>query len=247
LLYKYDALRRLYDVQMAVAKKDFMSKEDESAFEPEKYVTLGQLGQAIELAKHGIPSVVLIDEIDKAEFDFPNDLLQLLEHLYFSVDEAPGLEYDALCGRTREERRDTLPLFIIASNRERELPRPFLRRCLYYYIEFPNDALLKNIIERHFQQGVTPLFLAAIKRFWQLRKADFGWRKSPSTSELLDWLHVLETAEQQGKLTAEKLELLPVSDLPFLETLIKTQSDRIAVSNGDLWTENTDNDDVDRL
>jgi MoxR-like ATPase len=232
LLYTYDALRRLYDVQMAVAlhgKKDFIDKEyDESSFEPGNYVTLGQLGEAIQLSQDEIPSVVLIDEIDTAAFDFPNDLLQLLEQLCFSVDEVPGLRYDALRGQTHEERRDALPLFIITSNRERELPRPFLRRCLYYYIDFPHQAELKNIAERHFSSGITPLFLAAIKRFWELREADFSWRKPPSTSELLDWLHILETAEQQERLTAEQLEQFPLPELPFLETLIKTQSDKIA-------------------
>jgi MoxR-like ATPase len=245
LLYTYDALRRLYDVQMAVAlhgNQEFLSQEYKADFNPEeyasqfkssKYVTLGQLGEAIKLSQDEIPSVVLIDEIDKAEFDFPNDLLQLLEQLRFSVDEVPGFEYDALRGRTREERRDALPLFIITSNRERELPRPFLRRCLYYYINFPHQQALKNIVERHFSRGITPLFLVAIKRFWQLREADFSWRKPPSTSELLDWLRVLETAEQQKKLTAEQLEQLPLAKLPFLETLIKTQSDRIAISNND--------------
>ena len=247
LLYTYDALHRLYDVQMAVAKKDFVSQEHESAFEPKNYVTLGELGKAIELSQHETPSVVLIDEIDKAEYDFPNDLLQLLEQLRFNVDEVAGPEgtYDALRDQTREERRDALPLFIITSNRERELPRPFLRRCLYYYIDFPNEAALKNIVERHFSRGITPLFLAAVKRFWQLHEADFSWRKTPSTSELLDWLHLLETEEQRGKLTAEQLEQRPFPELPYLETLIKTQSDRIAISNSDWQTENMDSNDVD--
>ena len=74
------------------------------------------------------------------------------------------------------------------------------------------------------------MFLAAVKRFWQLREADFSWRKPPSTSELLDWMHILETAEQQGKLTAQQLEQLPLPKLPFLETLIKTHSDRVAIT-----------------
>jgi MoxR-like ATPase len=256
LLYTYDALRRLYDVQMAVAqygKKEALSQESEpdikaedfeARFKPEKYVTFGPLGQAILGSALGEPSVVLIDEIDKAEFDFPNDLLQVLEQLSFSVDEVPELTYGALRGETREERRDTLPLFIITSNRERELPRPFLRRCLYYYIDFPNQEGLQNIIKRHFQQGITPLFLVAIKRFWQLRD-DFNWRKPPSTSELLDWLHLLETAEQQGKLKAERLEQWKLSELPYLETLIKTQSDRATLSNSNLLMENMDSNNVD--
>ena len=177
---------------------------------------MGPLGQAILASALGKPSVVLIDEIDKAEFDFPNDLLQVLEQSRFSVDEVPELTYGALGGDAREERRDTLPLFIITSNRERELPRPFLRRCLYYYIDFPHQEALQNIIKRHFQQGITPLFLAAIKRFWQLRD-DLSWRKPPSTSELLDWLYLLEIAEQQGTLKAEQLEKWTLSELPYLK------------------------------
>jgi MoxR-like ATPase len=201
---------------------DITSEDFEDKFNPKKYVAFGPLGQSILESARGKPSVVLIDEIDKAEFDFPNDLLQVIEQLRFSVDEMPELTYDALWKETREEERDNLPLFIITSNRERELPRPFLRRCLYYYIDFPNQEALQDIIKRHFQQGITPLFLAAVKRFWQLRDS-FSWRKSPSTSELLDWLHLLETAEVQGKLNAEQLERWPLSKLPFLETLVKTQ------------------------
>jgi MoxR-like ATPase len=256
LLYTYDALRRLYDVQMAVAQygkneaffkegePDVKSEDFAAKFKPEKYVAFGPLGQAILESALSKPSVVLIDEIDKAEFDFPNDLLQVLEQSRFSVDEVSELTYGTLGGDAREERRDTLPLFIITSNRERELPKPFLRRCLYYYIDFPNQEALQNIIKRHFQQGITPLFLAAVKRFWQLRH-DLSWRKPPSTSELLDWLYLLETAEQQGKIKAEQLELWALSELPYLETLIKTQSDRVTISNSDLLTENMDSNDVD--
>ena len=161
------------------------------------------------------------------------------------MDEAPELFYNALQGETREKRRDKLPLFIITSNRERELPRAFLRRCLYYYIDFPNLEALKNIIERHFERGITPLFLAAVKRFWQLREADFNWRKPPSTSELLDWLHVLEIAEERGQVSAEQLEQLPLPALPFLEALIKTQSDRLAINSNASSPENMDSDDGD--
>jgi MoxR-like ATPase len=259
LLYTYDAMRRLYEVQMAVAwsgrketffedgKPNVKPEDFEDKFKPDRYVKYGSLGLAImRSAVADKPSVVLIDEIDKAEFDFPNDLLQVLEELRFSVDEAPELSYNALQGKTREDRTDKLPLFIITSNRERELPRAFLRRCLYYYIDFPNSEALKNIIERHFDRGITPLFLAAVKRFWQLREAeDFSWRKPPSTSELLDWLRVLEIAEQRGQVSAEQLEQLPLPALPFLETLIKTQSDRLAINNSAFSQGNMDSDDGD--
>lgn len=242
LLYTYDALQRLYDIQIAVAEHkngEFAldaiqkKKQKSTAFPPQEYIKLGNLGEAIQLSQEGAPSVVLIDEIDKAEFDFPNDLLQLLEQLRFQIDDAPTMAFDALQGKTHKERRDVLPIFIITSNRERELPKPFLRRCLYYYIEFPGLEELKNIVKRHFEQGITPLFLAATKKFWQLRDADFSWRKPPSTSELLDWLHVLEVAEEQGKVTAEQLELSTLANLPYLEALVKTESDRAALRSSD--------------
>jgi MoxR-like ATPase len=247
LLYTYDALHRLYDVQMEVAqRKDAdlaldnaqpvrrRQKNARDDFAPENYVKLGSLGEAIELSQNDIPSVVLIDEIDKAEFDFPNDLLQLIEQLRFQVEEAPSMVYDALQGKTLEERRDMLPVFIITSNREKELPKPFLRRCLYYYIEFPDEEALKDIVKSHFPQGITPLFLAGVKKFWQLRDADFSWRKPPSTSELLDWLRVLQMAEEQETLTAEQLEASPLADLPYIEALVKTESDRAALKSTDI-------------
>jgi len=221
-LYIYDGLRRLYDIQTAQAHQSEIKPHSE-------YLKLGSLGEAIKLAQEDIPSVVLIDEIDKADLDFPNDLLLLLDQMRFEVDEDPTIKYDAFKGQNRKERKDALPLFIITSNQERELPKAFLRRCLFYYIDFPNEETLKNIIKSHLEQEITPLFVVAIKRFWELRSAEITWRKQPSTSELLDWIRMLEFVEQQGKLTAEQLEQMDLPQLPYLETLIKTESDRHAL------------------
>lgn len=220
-LYNYDALNRLYDAQMAKALDepvDIVHKD---------YVTLRSLGEAIQLsAEDDTPSVVLIDEVDKADLDFPNDLLLYLDRLQFQVDEVPSRKYDALKSGDRDQRSAELPLFIITSNREKELPKAFLRRCLFYYIGFPNQELLQNIIRDHLhEEEISPLFVEVVKKFWELREARFSWRKKPSTSELLDWIRVVEDDVHAGKLTLEQLTESPLAALPHLETLVKTQSD----------------------
>lgn len=221
LLYTYDALGRLYDIQ---ERKALSAPVEPSS--RRQYVTLGKLGEAIKLSEEGTPSIVLIDEIDKADIDFPNDLLLLLDRLQFEIDEVKGWKYDALKGQAREVRRNVLPLFIITSNREKELPKPFLRRCLFYYIHFPDQKTLERIVKSHFQREITPLFVEATRKFWQLRAQEsFRWRKIPSTSELLDWVHVLERDERSGKVTAQGLAAKQIWELPHLETLVKTQSD----------------------
>lgn len=156
LLYDYDALGRLYDIQEVK-----VAENPSKPVEREKYVMLGELGTAIRESQKNIPSVVLIDEIDKADIDFPNDLLLELDRLQFQVKEAPQMRYDALQGKTKGERRDFLPLIIITSNREKELPKPFLRRCLFYYVEFPSQEILKEILQSHFKSKLTPLFETA--------------------------------------------------------------------------------------
>jgi MoxR-like ATPase len=175
-----------------------------------------------------IPSVVLIDEIDKADLDFPNDLLLELDRLQFSVAEVRGMAYDALKGRTREERRDALPLVLVTSNREKELPAPFLRRCLYYYIPFPETPKeLEPVLRAHGRKEVGPLFVAALQRFWELREGKgFTLRKKPGTSELLDWTTLLERDERAGTISAADLTASPLDRLPHLEALVKTQADR---------------------
>ena len=236
LLYTFDAVRRLYDIQERNTGGARGPGPDK-----EQYVKLGRLGEAIALAQNDIPSVVLIDEIDKADIDFPNDLLLVLDRLQFEVDElpedAPNKKYDALKGQTRESRRTALPLVIITSNREKEMPAPFLRRCLFYYIGFPKAPVLQDIVATHFPRGITPLFTVALKRFWELRDhSRITWRKKPGTSELLDWIAVLERDEQANVLNATQLESALLGELPHLEALVKNQSDRGALpketSNG---------------
>lgn len=224
LLYDYDALGRLYDIQ-----EGKVADNPTKARSRQEYVTLGDLGNAIAQSQNDIPSVVLIDEIDKADIDFPNDLLLEVDRLQFQVKEVPEMKFDALNGKKRQERREFLPLIIISSNREKELPKPFLRRCLFYYIEFPNQETLKQILKSHFQPKLTPLFEAALKKFWQLRELR-NWRKIPGTSEFLDWVTILEREQQAKKLTAKELESTYPANLPHLETLVKTQSDRDALN-----------------
>lgn len=226
LLYSYDAVQRLYDIQ-----ERNVSADTRNLFPRQKYVTLGKLGEAIRLSQENTPSVVLIDEIDKADIDFPNDLLLVLDRLQFEVSEVSDWKFDALQGQRRDARRDVLPLFIITSNREKELPKPFLRRCLYYYIDFPDQAALRHILRSHFQKELSPLFIEAVKKFWELRYQEgFRWRKIPGTSELLDWVWILERDEQVGKIMPQQLAEMRLGDLPYLETLVKTQSDRDALS-----------------
>jgi MoxR-like ATPase len=223
LLYDYDALSRLYDIQ----ERSSGSTQGKPlpTLPRQNYLTLGELGKAIEQSQNDIPSIVLIDEIDKADIDFPNDLLLELDRLQFSVKEVPGCSFDALWGKKREERRHFLPLIIITSNREKELPKPFLRRCLFYYIEFPDQSTLKEIVKSHFQAEITPLFETAIKRFWELRSLR-NWRKIPGTSEFLDWVTILERDERAKKISDKTLASKLITNLPHLETLVKTQPDR---------------------
>jgi MoxR-like ATPase len=221
LLYTYDAVQRLYDIQ-----ENKTSDSQDKIRDRRDYVELGKLGEGIELSQKNIPSVVLIDEIDKADIDFPNDLLLVLDKLQFEVDEVKGWKFDALQGKTSEERRDFLPLIIITSNREKELPQAFLRRCLFYYIDFPQEEELTNIVTSHFQKAISPLFEEALKKFWKLRhQKSFPWRKKPSTSEFINWLRLLERDELKNKLTPKQLAEIDLSQLPYFDTIVKTQND----------------------
>jgi MoxR-like ATPase len=234
LLYTFDAVRRLYDIQERAARRPDRPDGEASADgtdDKRAYVKLGKLGEAIRLAQQEIPSVVLIDEIDKADIDFPNDLLLVLDRLQFEVEEVPGWRFDALRGQTREERRSALPLVFVTSNREKELPTPFLRRCLFSFIPFPNRTDLDAIVRRHFGADHRAVFDVALLRFWELRHQEaFSWRKSPSTSELLDWVALLERDERAGRLTARDLASRPLVALPHLEALVKTEPDASAVA-----------------
>jgi len=174
-LYTFDAIARLRDTQMLREHAPAVLKEIGD------YVRLGPLGRAF--ANPG-RTVVLIDEIDKADIDFPNDLLLELDEQRFVVDET---------GETIAAQES--PIVFVTSNDEKDLPDAFLRRCLFYYIEFPDQQQLINIVAAHFPRANAALVQAAVKRFRTLRRqmeADKGKAgKRVSTSELIDWFEVL--------------------------------------------------------
>jgi MoxR-like ATPase len=149
--------------------------------------------------------VLLIDEIDKADVEFPNDLLNELDEMVFHVPELD--ETIAAVHR---------PITVITSNAEKELPDAFLRRCIFHYIEFPTQELMEEIVKVHFGDIRDNLLAAAIKAFYKLREID-GFRKKPSTSELLDWIQALII----GGVTPERVS----KDIPFLGTLLKKETD----------------------
>ena len=204
LLYTYDAVRRLYDAQ---AHPDLK--------EPGSYVRLGPLGRAIERASHGQRSVVLIDEVDKADIDFPNDLLHELDRLTFEVAEVPGRRY-----AVPADQPELRPIVIVTNNEEKTLPDAFLRRCVFHYIEFPaSSKTLEEILALH---GIDdePLRARAIDVLLDLRKLDLS--KKPGLSELLDWV---------GYLQAVQVPPEELADLPYLGALLKQRSDELRVQH----------------
>lgn len=237
LLYTFNAVGRLYDIQeraaaATLAAVDAGRSSIKVVEERERFVEYRELGEAIRLSANDTPSVVLIDEIDKADIDFPNDLLDVLDRMRFAVDEVPGLEVDALGQGTRAERREVLPIVIVTSNREKELPAPFLRRCLYTFIPFPEEGVLRAIIERHSGKEIDSLVEIALRRFWELRdQSAFRWRKLPGTSELLDWLASVEEDSRVKKMVAKDLAGCPLGELPHLEALVKTEADLKALKS----------------
>ena len=244
-LYEYDAILRLHDVQtekveakQPVDETETEEDEDEirvnrNPANPKHYRTFGALGKAFRL-KH-CPAVVLIDEIDKADLDFPNDLLTVLDEPWEFVIKETGEKIRATYKRIDEpnsdpenEPIDCRPIVIITSNKEKtNLPAPFLRRCLYHYLDFPNDPeKLKEIIKKHHQirQEKPPspsLLNSAIERFLDVWNKG-GLFKKPGTSEFIDWLKALHTFKSKpysaGKLKKDDL-------LPYRELLFKRQDD----------------------
>lgn len=192
-LYFYDAVSRLNDSR-------FPSEEAaEKVKEIENYIRLGALGEAFETGR----SVVLIDEIDKADIEFPNDLLLELDRMEFVITET-GRKVGA------KER----PLTIITSNNEKELPDAFLRRCIFHYIEFPKREFMETIVESHFSDLDKKFLSRALDLFYHIRSRD-ELKKKPSTSELLDWIQVLL------HMGAE----LEDGSIPFPGTLLKNEED----------------------
>ncbi|AWI84659.1 ATP-binding protein [Alloyangia pacifica] len=165
-LYEYDAVSRLRDSQLG----------EERVHDIGNYIRKGKLWQAFEAPGK---VVLLIDEIDKADIEFPNDLLQELDRMEFHVYET---------GETVRARQR--PIVIITSNNEKELPDAFLRRCFFHYIRFPDEETLRRIVEVH-HPGIKPALLTeALTQFYELREQP-GLKKKPSTSEVLDWLKLL--------------------------------------------------------
>ncbi|WP_265500006.1 AAA family ATPase [Paracoccus beibuensis] len=196
-LYEYDAVSRLRDSQLG----------DERVHDVAHYIRKGKLWQAFEAPTR---TVLLIDEVDKADIEFPNDLLQELDRMEFHIYET---------GETvRAKHR---PVVIITSNNEKELPDAFLRRCFFHYIRFPDADTLKAIVEVHFP-GLRPALLdAALSQFVELRDVP-GLKKKPSTSEFLDWLKLILAED----LAPADLKRDPSTMLPRLHgALLKNEQD----------------------
>jgi MoxR-like ATPase len=206
LLYSYDAVRRLYDAQLHRG-----SDADSKVWDVREYIRLGPIGRAIARASLGRRSVVLIDEIDKADIDFPNDLLHELDQLTFEVPEAPGMRF-----AVPPDRPDLRPIIFITNNEEKTLPAAFLRRCVFHYVKFPDKrAYLDEILALH-EIGTDGLRAEAIKMLLQLRDLDLT--NKPGVSELLDWV---------GYLQAVQTPLEDIARLPYLGVLLKQHKDQV--------------------
>jgi len=196
-LYEYDAVSRLRDSQLGDARVHDVAH----------YIKQGKLWQAFSSDKK---VVLLIDEIDKADIEFPNDLLQELDRMAFHVYET-GTTVEAL----------HRPVVIITSNNEKELPDAFLRRCFFHYISFPEPETLRKIIEVHHPGIKSQLLETALTQFFEIRDTP-GLKKKPSTSEVLDWLKLLLAED----LTPEDLIRDGVNALPRLHgALLKNEQD----------------------
>ncbi len=196
-LYEYDAVSRLRDSQLGDARVNDVAN----------YIRRGKLWQAFTAPGR---VVLLIDEIDKADIEFPNDLLQELDRMEFHVYET---------GETVTARHR--PVVIITSNNEKELPDAFLRRCFFHFIRFPDPETMRRIVDVHFPGIKEALLTTALTRFYELRETP-GLKKKPSTSEVLDWLKLLLAED----LTAEDLQRDGKNALPKLHgALLKTEQD----------------------
>jgi MoxR-like ATPase len=197
-LYVYDTVQRLYDSRFG----------DKDVNDISHYIKLGPMGRAFDSPKR---VVLLIDEIDKADIEFPNDLLHELDRMRFYINET-GREVIA------KER----PFVIITSNAEKELPDAFLRRCVFHFIDFPEKSLMKDIVRVHHPKIEESLVDQAIETFFEIRSMT-RLRKRPSTSELVDWIAVL-------KRTGVKDVRLD-QNLPFLGALLKKEQDLVAFAD----------------
>ena len=191
-LYVYDVVQRLYDSQFG----------GEGVDDIEKYVKLGKLGEAFTADDQVI---LLIDEIDKADLEFPNDLLWELDRMEFHIPET---------GRTVTAKHR--PIVIITSNAEKELPDAFLRRCVFHYIEFPDRELMAEIVNVHFQDLDQHLLDQVLEAFYRIRSLP-QIKKKPSTSEIIDWIQAL----QIGGIAPERI----AKEIPFAGALLKKNED----------------------
>jgi MoxR-like ATPase len=191
-LYVYDTVQRLNDSRFGGS----------DVSDIKQYIKLGKLGQAFVSPEQ---VVLLIDEIDKADLEFPNDLLNELEEMSFYIPETN----ETITANHR-------PIVVITSNAEKELPDAFLRRCIFHYIEFPNSELMEEIVRVHFPNIKDSLLSEALKAFYKLREID-DFRKKPSTSELIDWIRALIA----GGIPHDKVS----SEIPFVGTLLKKETD----------------------
>jgi MoxR-like ATPase len=197
-LYEYDAVTRLRDSQLG----------EEGVKDVRNYIKKGKLWEAFESPKRPI---LLIDEIDKADIEFPNDLLQELDRMEFYVYE------------TNETIKAAIrPIVLITSNNEKELPDAFLRRCFFHYIRFPEVETMNEIVEVHFPGIKQKLVSEALRIFYDMRKVP-GLKKKPSTSELLDWLKLLMVEDIGEEVLREKdpTKLIP----PLHGALLKNEQD----------------------
>ena len=198
-LYVYDTIQRLYDGQFGVEGVDDIAR----------YIKLGKLGEAFDSEEQ---VVLLIDEIDKADLEFPNDLLWELDQMEFYINETK-----------RTVKAKHRPIVIITSNAEKELPDAFLRRCIFHYIDFPDQALMEEIVRVHFPDVEANLLKQAMDAFYDIR-AMRDIRKKPSTSELIDWVNAL----QIGGISADRIK----AELPFVGVVVKKDEDLELVKHG---------------
>ncbi|MCI9202302.1 MAG: MoxR family ATPase, partial [Lachnospiraceae bacterium] len=191
-LYMYDTIQRLYDGQFGEDGVDDIAH----------YIKLGKLGEAFESEEQ---VVLLIDEIDKADLEFPNDLLWELDQMEFYIHETK-----------RTVKAKQRPIVIITSNAEKELPDAFLRRCIFHYIDFPDEELMEEIVRTHYPDVEDKLLKNAMTVFYNIRSLR-DIRKKPSTSELIDWINAL----QIGGISADEIR----AKLPFVGVVVKKDED----------------------
>ena len=198
-LYMYDTIQRLYDGQFG----------ENDVHDISQYIKLGKLGEAFDSDEQVI---LLIDEIDKADLEFPNDLLWELDQMEFYIHETK-----------RTVKAKQRPIVIITSNAEKELPDAFLRRCIFHYIDFPDKALMEEIVKVHFPNVDDALLKNAMDVFYEIRSFR-DIRKKPSTSELIDWVNAL----QIGGIPVDKIK----KELPLIGVVVKKDEDMETTRRG---------------